>query len=125
VGQDGGGYKFESGRAGKGIFFAKGLDRLLGDLPVGQITSIRFNKSPRPRGEFLRLMAGLVPAIHVFCFARGKTWMPGSSPGMTMAALIGGNFGRAQAATHSAVMPGLDPGIPSNKWVSRRGWIAG
>jgi hypothetical protein len=30
---------------------------------------------------------------------------------MTMVALIGGNFGRAQAATHSAVMPGLDPGI--------------
>ena len=27
-------------------------------------------------------MAGLVPAIHVFAKAR-KTWMPGSSPGMT------------------------------------------
>jgi hypothetical protein len=32
-------------------------------LPVGQITWIRFNKSPRPRGEFLRVVAGLVPAI--------------------------------------------------------------
>jgi hypothetical protein len=29
-------------------------------------------------------MAGLVPAIHVFQLAGGKTWMPGSSPGMTM-----------------------------------------
>jgi hypothetical protein len=26
-------------------------------------------------------MAGLVPAIHVFCAA--KTWMPGTRPGMT------------------------------------------
>ena len=30
------------------------------------------------------VMAGLVPAIHVFlCFAAAKTWMPGTSPGMT------------------------------------------
>ncbi len=28
-------------------------------------------------------MAGLVPAIHVFSRARPKTWMPGTSPGMT------------------------------------------
>jgi hypothetical protein len=29
-------------------------------------------------------MAGLVPAIHVFiCAATGKTWMPGTRPGMT------------------------------------------
>ena len=28
-------------------------------------------------------MAGLVPAIHVFCFADNKTWMPGTRPGMT------------------------------------------
>ena len=28
-------------------------------------------------------MAGLVPAIHVFYFADSKTWMPGTSPGMT------------------------------------------
>jgi hypothetical protein len=27
-------------------------------------------------------MAGLVPAIHVFLAA--KTWMPGTSPGMTL-----------------------------------------
>jgi hypothetical protein len=27
-------------------------------------------------------MAGLVPAIHVF-LAEGKTWMPGTRPGMT------------------------------------------
>ena len=29
------------------------------------------------------VMAGLVPAIHVFAVAR-KTWMPGTSPGMTV-----------------------------------------
>jgi hypothetical protein len=28
------------------------------------------------------VMAGLVPAIHVWTAAR-KTWMPGTSPGMT------------------------------------------
>ncbi|RXG84024.1 hypothetical protein EAS61_40200 [Bradyrhizobium zhanjiangense] len=29
-------------------------------------------------------MAGLVPAIHVLAFTRrGRTWMPGTSPGMT------------------------------------------
>jgi hypothetical protein len=29
-------------------------------------------------------MAGLVPAIHVFCrIKRSKTWMPGTRPGMT------------------------------------------
>jgi hypothetical protein len=30
-------------------------------------------------------MAGLVPAIHVFsCRDTGKTWMPGTTPGMTV-----------------------------------------
>jgi hypothetical protein len=33
------------------------------------------------RLSFLPVMAGLVPAIHVF--ADGKTWMPGTRPGMT------------------------------------------
>jgi len=28
------------------------------------------------------VMAGLVPAIHAFLFA--KTWMPGTRPGMTI-----------------------------------------
>jgi hypothetical protein len=28
-------------------------------------------------------MAGLVPAIHVFCVDETKTWMPGTRPGMT------------------------------------------
>jgi len=29
-------------------------------------------------------MAGLVPVIHVFAnYLRNKTWMPGTSPGMT------------------------------------------
>ena len=29
------------------------------------------------------VMAGLVPAIHVFCYTNRKTWMPGTRPGMT------------------------------------------
>jgi len=29
------------------------------------------------------VMAGLVPAIHVLRQADAKTWMPGTSPGMT------------------------------------------
>jgi hypothetical protein len=28
-------------------------------------------------------MAGLVPAIYVFAAEKGKTWMPGTRPGMT------------------------------------------
>ena len=32
----------------------------------------------------LSVMAGLVPAIHVFTAASLKTWMPGTSPGMTV-----------------------------------------
>jgi hypothetical protein len=30
------------------------------------------------------VMAGLVPAIHVFCTVGDKTWMPRTSPGMTV-----------------------------------------
>src|SRR5262245_49672326 len=33
-------------------------------------------------------MAGLVPAIHVFGLARSKTWMTGTSPGMTNEEII-------------------------------------
>jgi hypothetical protein len=29
------------------------------------------------------VMAGLVPAIHVFLQSQAKTWVPGPSPGMT------------------------------------------
>jgi hypothetical protein len=29
------------------------------------------------------VMAGLVPAIHVFELTASKTWMPGTRPGMT------------------------------------------
>jgi hypothetical protein len=36
----------------------------------------------------LFVMAGLVPAIHVF-FADPKTWMPGTRPGMTKEGRIG------------------------------------
>jgi hypothetical protein len=31
------------------------------------------------------VVAGLVPAIHVFVAANLKTWMPGTRPGMTAA----------------------------------------
>ena len=34
-------------------------------------------------GNFYTVMAGLVPAIHVFFISRGKTWMPGTRPGIT------------------------------------------
>src|SRR5229473_6964762 len=34
-------------------------------------------------------MAGLVPAIHVFSRHWLKTWMPGTSPGMTVDGLVG------------------------------------
>jgi len=33
--------------------------------------------------DSLFVMAGLVPAIHVFLVAPPKTWMPGTRPGMT------------------------------------------
>ena len=33
--------------------------------------------------RLLVVMAGLVPAIHVFLRAETKTWMPGTRPGMT------------------------------------------
>jgi hypothetical protein len=31
----------------------------------------------------ISVMAGLVPTIHVFDSACPKTWMPGTTPGMT------------------------------------------
>jgi hypothetical protein len=38
----------------------------------------------RRAGVFL-VMAGLVPAIHVFTYRiAAKTWMPGARPGMTI-----------------------------------------
>jgi len=33
--------------------------------------------------SFYPVMAGLVPAIHVFVAASLKAWMPGTRPGMT------------------------------------------
>jgi hypothetical protein len=35
------------------------------------------------------VMAGLVPAIHVLLSAQGKTWMPGTRPGMTRLRFLG------------------------------------
>jgi hypothetical protein len=39
-------------------------------------------------GAFKFVMAGLVPAIHVFSRFQNKTWMPGSSPGMTAERIV-------------------------------------
>src|SRR5215472_2266376 len=39
-------------------------------------------KNARPHSSSV-VMAGLVPAIHVFLLLPKKTWMPGTSPGMT------------------------------------------
>ena len=33
--------------------------------------------------NIIAIMAGLVPAIHVFDRAPNKAWMPGTRPGMT------------------------------------------
>jgi hypothetical protein len=34
-------------------------------------------------GHLCDVMAGLVPAIHVFLLSKKKAWMPGTRPGMT------------------------------------------
>jgi hypothetical protein len=49
VGRDGGGYIADLGKSRSGIFLQMGLDGQIGDLPVGQITLIRFNKSAGTR----------------------------------------------------------------------------
>jgi len=45
-------------------------------------------------------MAGLVPAIHVFIYAR-RTWMPGTRPGMTKFMVSGRGRARPYAAACS------------------------
>jgi hypothetical protein len=42
----------------------------------------RFHEEPFGM-DLLFVMAGLVPAIHVFLITPLKTWMPGTRPGMT------------------------------------------
>jgi hypothetical protein len=37
----------------------------------------------KPRLAASLVMAGLVPAIHVFAAPETKTWMPGTRPGVT------------------------------------------
>ena len=44
--RDGGGYRFDLGKSRSGIFLQMGLDRQIGDLPVGQIRLNRFSISP-------------------------------------------------------------------------------
>jgi len=47
------------------------------------MTAAQACRIPHANGLNVRLvMAGLVPAIHVFVAAR-KAWMPGTRPGMT------------------------------------------
>jgi hypothetical protein len=40
-------------------------------------------------------MAGLDPAIHVFLPNAAKTWMPGTSPGMTTCSYVHLTLGRS------------------------------
>jgi hypothetical protein len=48
-------------------------------------------------------MAGLVPAIHVLARRRvGKTWMPGTRPGMTKAASFGFKYQTAVSQPKAA-----------------------
>jgi len=66
----------------------KQLER--GSLPslvkTGLVSGDLFEGGERTtrRCVILPVMAGLVPAIHVFAvFNAAKTWMPGTRPGMT------------------------------------------
>jgi hypothetical protein len=58
-------------------------------LDLNAPTAVRFYHVPK---AWERVMAGLVPAIHDFCFAEIKTWMAGTRPGMTAI--------RAETTTH-------------------------
>jgi len=40
-------------------------------------------RSTKFAGLVIFVMAGLAPAIHAFNLRAGKTWMPGTRPGMT------------------------------------------
>src|SRR4029077_18535896 len=57
------------------------------DRPIGQVEIDRVCRMihSHPHGFPFSVMAGLVPAIHALLpgCAQTKTWMPGSSPGMT------------------------------------------
>jgi len=48
-------------------------------------------------------MAGLVPAIHAFLFAKAKTWMPGIKPSMTRRYPVG--FCKNATAPSAAATP--------------------
>jgi hypothetical protein len=51
-------------------------------------------------------MAGLVPAIHVFLSELAKTWMPGTSPGMTsVCGLYPVSIGSDSSFAHSPIEP--------------------
>src|SRR3982074_3094740 len=57
------GYRFESGPARSGIFLREGLDRELGDLPVGQITLSAPTKNGLPAPATRRKLGEAIPDI--------------------------------------------------------------
>jgi hypothetical protein len=56
----------------------------MGRVMAQALPELRNFRTNSSIGLFYIVMAGLVPAIHVFlCHERCKTWMAGTSPGMT------------------------------------------
>jgi hypothetical protein len=53
-------------------------------------------------------MAGLVPAIYVFVTGRYKTWMPGTSPGMTSFTTKADSIGCIASETLRSIANGPD-----------------
>jgi hypothetical protein len=51
--------------------------------PHGEERGTRVSNHEAEDSAISFVMAGLVPAIHVFLGSAAKTWMPGTSPGMT------------------------------------------
>ena len=64
MGQDGGGYRFESGQANTGIFLREGLDRTFADLPVGQCVDHRVQPPLQKYFRFpLTRLKSISPAV--------------------------------------------------------------
>ena len=66
----------------------------------------------RATAQFLPVMAGLAPAIHVLSAQRRKAWIPGPSPGMTVVVRPHRRHGRPCAGHPrlcSAAPEGVDP----------------
>ena len=63
--------------------------------------AIRKTTAPPPTA----VMAGLVPAIHVFRILSKKTWMPGTSPGMTTERCWFSSFAHFAGRTSTVPVP--------------------